>query len=85
MEFFFIVAAVIILIEAIEFYSGDRNATGQPKKKWYYKASTSGLKLYIDHETGVHYIKGGFFDKMQVRINADGTPYIAKQTTEDIT
>lgn len=39
----------------------------------------SGLSLYIDHGTGVHYIKGGIFGTIVPRLNIDGTLYKEKK------
>lgn len=42
------------------------------------KHNRSGLSLYIDHGTGVHYVKGGFFGTLVPRLNSDGTLYKGK-------
>jgi hypothetical protein len=76
MEFFFTVAGFVIFIEAIVFVGSGRDSTDAPKKKWWKVGSgESNLRVYVDHATGVHYVKSSMFDKLQVRINADGTPY----------
>lgn len=33
----------------------------------------SGLILYVDHRTGLHYLQGGLFGGITPRLNADGT------------
>ena len=79
MDGFFMIAGLIILVEAFSFWSSSRDSTDQPKvkKHWWWPASgeRSGLRVYVDHETGVQYVKASMFDKLQVRINKDGTPY----------
>ncbi len=75
MDFFFTVAGVILFIEAIGFYLTERDSTDKPKKGRWSIGGESGLHVYIDHKPGVHYVKSSIFDKLQVRINADGTPY----------
>ena len=65
-----------ILIEALGFFSGGRDSTDAPKKKrWHFSGGESNLRVYVDHATGVQYVKSSMFDKLQVRINLDGTPY----------
>jgi len=38
------------------------------------KKLRSGMVLFVDHDTGVHYV-GSLFGGITPRINADGTPY----------
>ncbi len=75
MDFFFTVAGFVLFIEALGFYLSHRDTTDKPKKSRWGIGGESGLRVYIDHKTGVHYVKSSIFDKLQVRLNADGTPY----------
>ena len=75
MEFFFIIAGALLLVETIAYYVTGRDSTDAPGKRISIFNSTSNLRVYVDHATGVHYVKSSMFDKLQVRINADGTPY----------
>jgi len=76
MDFFFTIAGMVLFIEALMYYSTGRDSTDKPKTKWHkFGQGESGLRVWVDHKTGVHYIKAGMFDKSRVRINADGTPY----------
>lgn len=81
MDFFFTVAGIVLFIEAISFYMADRDSTDKPnpnRKWWQRMGGESDLRVYVDNATGVHYVKSSLFDKLQVRINADGTPYTGK-------
>ena len=75
MDGFFIIAGTILFVEALGYYFTGRDSTDEPKKRWQIFGSTSNLRVYKDHATGVQYVKSSMFDKLQVRINADGTPY----------
>ena len=75
MNTFFTIAAIILFCEAIGYYFTDRDSTDEPKKRWWDFGGHSNLRVYVDHATGVHYVKSSLFDKLTVRINADGTPY----------
>ena len=76
MEFFFTVAAIVLVAEAFVFMVTGRDSTDKPKSGWWiFDGGISNLRVYVDHATGVHYVKSSMFDKLQVRINADGTPY----------
>jgi uncharacterized membrane protein YdcZ (DUF606 family) len=76
MNTFFTIAGIVLFIEAISFYMTDRDTTDAPKKKWWHWwGGESGLRVYVDQATGVHYVKSSLFDKLQVRINKDGTLY----------
>jgi len=70
---------LLFVFEAIDHWSEDENSTNENnnKKHWWSLSGekTSGLRVYKDHATGVQYIKSTFFERMQVRINKDGTPY----------
>ena len=37
------------------------------------------LKIFIDHETGVHYIGSSLLGPTMVRVDADGNPVIEKE------
>lgn len=78
MEFLVGILALFFCLEALEHWDADENSTNKPntKKRWWQRGTKkSGLRVYVDHATGVHYIKSSFFERMQVRINKDGTPY----------
>ena len=76
METFFTIAAFVVFIEVFQFLNTGRDSTDKPKTGWWiFDKGISGLRVYVDHATGVHYVKSSMFDKLQVRINADGTPY----------
>jgi len=75
MDFLIFVAILAIGLPILEFYSAKKDSTDKPKKKWWHRTQRSGLRVYVDHATGVHYIKSHPFDRLHVRINADGTPY----------
>lgn len=78
MEFIIGLLGIFFCLEALEYWDRDENSTNKPvtKKHWWSRdEEKSGLKVYKDHATGVQYIKSGFFERMQVRINKDGTPY----------
>lgn len=75
MDFFFTVAGIVLLVEAFMYFDSGRDSTDKPKKNWWNFDSASGLRVYVDNATGVHYVKSSMFDKLQVRINSDGTPY----------
>ena len=51
-----------------------RSIDSTDKSRW----TRSGLSLYIDHATGVQYVKGGIFGGTTLRVNSDGTPYRGK-------
>ncbi len=55
----------------------ERDIEGKPIK-WYKTGRESGIHVYVDPATGVHYVKTSLFERAQVRINADGTPYTEK-------
>jgi len=83
MEFFFGIAGIWFAIEWIDFALRDENSSDVPKipksekKHWWSSrgGKESGLRVYTDNATGVQYIKASMFDKLQVRINKDGSPY----------
>lgn len=39
----------------------------------------SGLTVYVDHLTGVQYVKAGLFGGSHPRLDKDGKPMLAKQ------
>ena len=73
MDFFFTVAGILLFAEAFTFIVHGRDSTDKPTKWW--RGGESGLRVYVDNATGVHYVKSSMFDKLRVRINKDGTPY----------
>jgi len=84
MEFFFGIAGIWIAIHWLDFALDDtKNSTNEPKmpkelkRHWWSSrgGKESGLRVYVDNATGVHYIKAHMFDNLTVRINKDGTPY----------
>lgn len=76
MEFFFTIAGAILIMEGVGYYFTDADSTDKPKEKWWHiMGGESNLRVYKDHATGVQYVKSSLFDKLTVRINADGTPY----------
>lgn len=78
MEFFGIMAGIAIVFILFDYYVTGDDSTDKPKKKWWHFSQESGLRTYVDQATGVHYIKSGPFERLQVRLNANGTPYTGK-------
>jgi len=74
MGLFFTIAGTVLLIEAVHYYSTGRDTTDKPRP-WYKFGGESGLRVYVDNATGVHYVKASMLDSLKIRINSDGTPY----------
>jgi len=72
------ILCIAIGLPILDFYTHETDTTDQPKTKWWKSRKVSGLRVYIDHGTGVHYIRSHPFDRLHVRLNADGTPYTGK-------
>lgn len=75
MALFGMVAGLVLIFALIDFYDHSSDTTDRPRIKGKQKRRKSGLRVYIDNATGVHYIKSHPFDRLHVRIKADGTPY----------
>lgn len=78
MDFIFGILALLIALDYLDYWNKDENSTNKPleKKHWWNKSQEkSGLKVFVDNATGVQYVKTSYFDKPQVRINKDGSPY----------
>ena len=78
MDLMIIALAFCIILDYLDYWDKDENSTNKTvvKKHWWNKSvKKSGLKVFVDHATGVQYVKSSYFGKMQVRRNADGTPY----------
>jgi hypothetical protein len=73
---FFIVAVIAISLAANYFRWGYDDT--DDKKPGAMFGKRSGLTLYVDHMTGVQYIKAGIFGAACPRIDKDGHPIIAK-------
>lgn len=70
--------AFLIIVDYLDYWDKDENSTNKivAKKHWWNKSvKKSGLKVFVDDATGVQYVKSSYFDKLQVRINLDGSPY----------
>lgn len=79
MEFAVGLLALFAVFEVLEYWENDNNSTNKSNAKLHWwstsREDTSGLRVYKDNATGVQYVKSSFFERMQVRINKDGTPY----------
>ena len=60
MKYFLIILAIYFVVS---FFSTDSTDKGFKK---------SGLGLYIDNATGLHYIKGGIFGNLIPRLDSNG-------------
>jgi hypothetical protein len=70
-NWFWIFLAVVILHGSLPW---GRDTTDEPG--WF--GRRSGLAVYVDRATGVHYVKAGIFGGATPRLNADGTPYVGE-------
>ena len=82
MDFVLGILAFLICLDYFDYWDKDENSTNKKvmKKRFWSKTeqdsvTKSGLKVFVDEATGVQYVKASYFDKLQVRINKDGTPY----------
>lgn len=78
MELLIFIACLAIGLPVLDFYTHERDSSDQPKTGWFKGGKRSGLRVYVDYATGVHYFKSHPFDRLHVRLNADGTPYTGK-------
>lgn len=70
-----LVGGLAVLFILVDFYTHETDSTDRPKDKWWHRSKRSGLRVYVDHATGVHYIKSHPFDRLHVRLKADGSPH----------
>lgn len=69
------ILCIALAFPILDFYTHEKDSTDKPKEKWWHRQHRSGLRVYVDHATGVHYVRSHPFDRLHVRIKADGTPY----------
>lgn len=75
MGFLIFILCIAVALPILDFYTHKRDSTDRPKRGWLRGGERSGLRVYVDHATGVHYVRSHPFDRLHVRLKADGTPY----------
>ena len=71
MKYLIIILIILIIAKFMPYDSTDN----KPKR--------SGLSLYIDHKTGCHYVKAGFFGSITPRLDEKGKPICSGQEKEN--
>ena len=66
MQFLIMTGVIISIIVTINYFNEYDDTDNEAEKE------RSGLNLFIDNRTGLHYIKGGLFGNIIPRLDANG-------------